>query len=357
LAKNEGWNPNFPAFNCSALPTPPPCNDVRQLRPGNIKVVMAVGDSISAGFAMNAGHFWDLKGFVEFRGDVFSIGGNPKAKTIPNYLKNYNPNIVGASVGDSLPLDAIQWQNHIIQPFDPEITHLNGAQSMARIDHVPSQIDYITQSLQTTYKDKVDFKNDWKMMTVFIGANNICPSCTNRTDVTPEYFERMMDFVVNKIYTQIPRTYVNIVLLFNISQVREIVMQSDYCYLMWDTFCKGECGCMTDPKTTPANLQAMDDHSVWFNQGIRNVAKKWQAKNLKEFNVVAQPFIENLSIPPEIGLDFLSKLDCFHPSSMANTAWSIGLWNNMLTPAGQKQTNLDLNNLQYKCPDANTFLQ
>lgn len=42
---------------------------------------------------------------------------------------------------------------------------------------------------------------------------------------------------------------------------------------------------------------------------------------------------------------------------MANTAWSIGLWNNMLTPAGQKQTNLDLNNLQYKCPDANTFLQ
>lgn len=23
---------------------------------------------------MNAGHFWDLKGFVEFRGDVFSIG-------------------------------------------------------------------------------------------------------------------------------------------------------------------------------------------------------------------------------------------------------------------------------------------
>lgn len=64
-----------------------------------------------------------------------------------------------------------------------------------------------------------------------------------------------------------------------------------------------------------------------------------------------------VSIPPEIGLDFLSKLDCFHPSSMANTAWSIGLWNNMLTPAGQKQTNLDLNNLQYKCPDANTFLQ
>jgi len=27
-----------------------------------------------------------------------------------------------------------------------------------------------------------------------------------------------MDFVVNKIYTQIPRVYVNIVLLFNISQ-------------------------------------------------------------------------------------------------------------------------------------------
>lgn len=125
---------------------------------------------------MNAGHFWDLKGFVEFRGDVFSIGkridffssalvkyfyhrrwqskgqdysqlskGNCETSRSVNfwhfYFQNYNPNIVGASVGDSLPLDAIQWQNHIIQPFDPEITHLNGAQSMARIDHVPSQIE------------------------------------------------------------------------------------------------------------------------------------------------------------------------------------------------------------------------
>lgn len=40
LAKNEGWNPNFPAFNCSALPTPPPCNDVRQLRPGVSKWIL-----------------------------------------------------------------------------------------------------------------------------------------------------------------------------------------------------------------------------------------------------------------------------------------------------------------------------
>lgn len=37
----------LPPFKCPKLPTPPPATDVRQLRPGNIKMVMALGDSIT----------------------------------------------------------------------------------------------------------------------------------------------------------------------------------------------------------------------------------------------------------------------------------------------------------------------
>lgn len=42
----------MPSWTCPSLPTPPPATNVRQLRPGNIKAVMAMGDSITAGFAM-----------------------------------------------------------------------------------------------------------------------------------------------------------------------------------------------------------------------------------------------------------------------------------------------------------------
>jgi hypothetical protein len=55
----------------------------------------------------------------------------------------------------------------------------------------------------------------------------------------------------------------------------------------------------------------MDLRSVEFNQQIYAVAERWQAKKLPEFTVKVQPFTQNLIIPPEYGLDFLSELDCF----------------------------------------------
>ncbi len=41
----------LPEFKCSIPPKPSPASDVRKLHPGNIGVVMALGDSITAGFA------------------------------------------------------------------------------------------------------------------------------------------------------------------------------------------------------------------------------------------------------------------------------------------------------------------
>lgn len=42
----------LPPFNCPALSPSPPAKDVRHLRPTDIKVMMALGDSITAGFGM-----------------------------------------------------------------------------------------------------------------------------------------------------------------------------------------------------------------------------------------------------------------------------------------------------------------
>lgn len=318
---------------------------------------MAVGDSISAGFAMHADHAYNLlefgKDLVEYRGDVFSMGGNPGQLTIPNFLMTYNPDLVGASVGNTLPLDAVDWEHHIIQPFDAKITHLNGAQSMAKIDQVPSQINYIVQQLQTTYNTTVDLENDWKMMTIFIGANNICPSCDpGREDSQPDYYYEQMNAVLEQIYENIPRTFVNIVAMFNISQVYDISQSSDYCRVMWDTFCKTECGCLTD-KSTPEDRLMMDNTSMAFNQKIYQVAEEWQARNLSTFTVKVQPFLQNLSIPLEYGLDFLSRLDCFHPSWEADAAFAIGMWNNLM---GYKET-VSISNYTILCPTEDTFLQ
>jgi hypothetical protein len=81
LAQNP-WLPwPVPLWNCPVLPPAPPATNATQLRPGNIKVVrsltlargsvltcdmqvMALGDSISAGFAMKGFPPSDFLGFV-----------------------------------------------------------------------------------------------------------------------------------------------------------------------------------------------------------------------------------------------------------------------------------------------------
>ena len=36
------------------------------------------------------------------------------------------------------------------------------------------QIDYLVEELTTTFSDDVDMENDWKMLTILIGAVRAC---------------------------------------------------------------------------------------------------------------------------------------------------------------------------------------
>jgi hypothetical protein len=46
---------------------------------------------------------------------------------------------------------------------------------MAKIqDAANGQVAYITNQLKTTFATKVDLNKSWKLMTILIGANNIC---------------------------------------------------------------------------------------------------------------------------------------------------------------------------------------
>jgi hypothetical protein len=351
--------PVIPDWDCSTpLPPAPPAQDVNHLRPQDIKVVMAVGDSISAGFAMYAPHASDLTNFssmlVEYRGDVFSIGGDDGYYTLPNFLKKYNPSLVGASIGKSLPLDYVKWKNHVIQPFDPKVTHLNGGQSGARVEDVPAQIDYITQQLKTTYNQTVDFNNDWKMLTILIGANNLCGACYNASYAQPDYYQQQLEIVLEKAYTQIPRVFVNVLLMFNISQVYTAMMTSEYCKLVVNYITSSECGCLTD-HTTPAQREAMDIYAAAYNQKIYELEEIWASKNLSNFAVRVQPFLQNMQIA-QAGVDFLSKLDCFHPSGLANAGISVGLWNNLWQPKGHKDTTIPFN-ITFICPTPDSYIQ
>jgi len=303
---------------------------------------MAMGDSITAGFAMDAGVP------LEWRGLVFSAGGDKyesefstdPAMTIPNYLKHYNPNLVGDATGTTIPL--------------AKGSGLNGAVSMAKVEDLPDQVNYLVTQLRTTYKDQVDFNKDWKLLTIFIGANNLCGSCDwNRTNSFPAFFENQLRSVLQQVKDSIPRVFVSLVTIFNISGVWDAGMTKEYCILLWDVD-KHECGCLTtgDKK----DRDAMDWHSMAFNQIQEKLAKEFDSQNNDSFTVVVQPGVSGIPIGV-FGEKYLSLLDCFHPSVYADAAFTYAIWNNMMEPQGQKSHVPDPNNIVIKCPTADTYIQ
>lgn len=74
-------------------------NSVHQLRPGDIDVIGAMGDSLTAGNGALATNLLEV--IHEGRGSVFSIGGQETWRThltLPNILKMFNPDIYGYSL-------------------------------------------------------------------------------------------------------------------------------------------------------------------------------------------------------------------------------------------------------------------
>ena len=103
-----------PKFNCSIKPYHPykKATSVHQLTPFDIGIVAAMGDSLTAAFGALSFTLIDL--FVEYRGISFSIGGDKTIKsylTLPNILKEYNPDLTGYSLGIDPPLIALGNEN------------------------------------------------------------------------------------------------------------------------------------------------------------------------------------------------------------------------------------------------------
>lgn len=86
--------------------TPPV--SVHKLRPGDIDVVGAIGDSLTAGNGALATNI--LQVIIENKGVSWSIGGQGtwhKFLTLPNILKVFNPNVYGYSLSDGYSVQKV----------------------------------------------------------------------------------------------------------------------------------------------------------------------------------------------------------------------------------------------------------
>lgn len=320
--------PGLPPFSCKPHASVPPATDVLHLRPGNIEAVIALGDSITAGFGME-----DLP--VEYRGLVYSTGGDADAFTLGNFLKVYNKDLKGQCTGTTVPLSRGKG--------------LNVAVSGAVVRDIPGQIDHLLKVMQEP--EYAGLMDKWKLVTLFIGANDVC-DC-HRT--TAEGFGQELTDALTKLEAVLPRSFVNLVTLFNISQVWDESRDKRYCSIAVPIL--HECGCLTSNK---AERTAMDELGLRVNAVKYQVAANFAAKGNRNFTVVVQPGVDQLPLAtygPE-GLVFLSPVDCFHPSLCADEGFALAFWNNMFTKASNKQHTLDpFHPPPFICPGDSDYIQ
>ncbi|CAO3652256.1 unnamed protein product [Cunninghamella echinulata] len=175
------------------------------IRPQDIKLVIALGDSITAGFGMISGRP-PFTTILEYRGKVFSIGGDQNEYTIPQFLSTYS-NTYGSPEGVTLPLSKGK--------------DLNNAVSGAKVQELDQQVDRLLHHLKYHHPLQ-QTKNQWKLITLFIGANNICVLCTPPITRLPgladvDVFDQNIRNTLENLRSQVGKSVVNLVALFNVN--------------------------------------------------------------------------------------------------------------------------------------------
>ncbi|XP_023933662.1 phospholipase B1, membrane-associated [Lingula anatina] len=303
---------------------------VHRLRPGDIKVVAAMGDSLTAGNGILA---WTVLGcLTEYRGRSWCIGGDKSlgqgVVTLPNILRAMNPEVRGYSLGYG--------------DVDSSGANLNVAVPGNIAQDMPPQAEKLVRLLQ---EDSASFEHDWKMITLFIGGNNLCDFCNDDHKHSAGEYARNIKAALDTLYASVPRAFVNLVQIFDIGPVAELGT-GFICGLVHDSV----CGCGHDAR----NREALRDLAHQYQAATEALINGGRYDGREDFTVVLQPFLQETTPPRKSNgdpdLSYFAP-DCFHFSGKGQAASAKALWNTMLEPVGSKRTEWRLSD-SLMCPTA-----
>ncbi|KAG0043536.1 hypothetical protein BGZ83_011287 [Gryganskiella cystojenkinii] len=338
----QDWNCS--PYRLSELDLIPP-QDVWHLRPHDIKAVVSIGDSITAGFAMVSGRP-PFATVLEFRGKVFSGGGDGGEYTLGNFLRTYTDDIKGSPSGVTLPL--------------AHGKGLNTAVSGAIAQTLPSQINRLRRQFSRGGHYR-RYKKEWKLVTVFIGANNLCAACSSSDKIpevaNPEEYGAALKLALQDLKNSIGPAFVNLVGIFDVTLVYDQSRGYPYCEMLFDKIPIPICGCATNDET---DRKRAGDLAKKYNEVMQRIAREMneEKEGSKSFGVVYQPGLTEFKHGASpYGQGYMSGLDCFHPNKCANQVMAISLWNNMFSSLANKNKPMRPHDIEIFCPGPDDYLR
>ncbi|XP_020484126.3 phospholipase B1, membrane-associated [Labrus bergylta] len=342
--RTEGNSPSYHHHGESPLVLPftgteMPCEDfstspsipatVHELRPGDIKVVAAVGDSLTAGNGIPTSPNNILGVLQQYRGLSWSIGGDENltsVTTLPNILRYFNQNLTGYSLG-------------IGQQNTPQAS-LNQAVTGAKSKDVPKQVRALVARMKND--SRINFESDWKVITLFIGGNDVCDHCYNSLLYSVDNYVRNVRNSLDYLHKEVPRALVNLIEPLHILPLREMHTDASLKCPTW--LVKILCPCVILPKANSQALQMLENLNRGYQHALSELVESGRYDTRSDFTVVIQPFFREIIVPrlPDGRPDrSYFSADCFHLSQKAHTLMARSLWNNMLEPLGNKTSKQD----------------
>ncbi|XP_078714139.1 LOW QUALITY PROTEIN: phospholipase B1, membrane-associated-like [Lampetra fluviatilis] len=332
--KKKNWGSDFSCTDTTPSSTVP--TSVHTLRPADIKVIAALGDSLTAANGARADYFSNVTS--QWRGVSWSVGGDETLNTVTtlaNILKKFNPNLYGFSEG--------------IGSKDSPNARFNVAVPGARARNLTGQAQELVTRMSSD--NNINFNNDWKLVTIFIGGNDLCQYCLSKGESSADKFVNHISAALDILYEKVPRVFVNLVEMLEIKGLRRLVSSAYGCSKNPRLLCP----CFINPGEYSKELEEMVIVNREYQTKTSNLIASGKYSNRDDFTVVLQPFFRNTFLPldelNEPDLSYFSR-DCFHFSEKGQAEMAIAVWNNMLEPVGKKQTYNDFtpSRKKLKCP-------
>ncbi|KAJ8962095.1 hypothetical protein NQ318_018049 [Aromia moschata] len=368
--------------------------DAHQVRPGDIDVIGAIGDSLSVGYGASAVSLEQV--FSEMRGKSFSIeaieveihqcnadivilppdpdiltdneecddelidtnivpadipgslevhfdqyedfdssgqGTWRTSMTLPNILKVFNPNLIGYSLATSLSTQ--------------RESQFNVAEVGAVSAHMPYMAKVLVHRMKTD--PRVNIEKDWKLITHMIGDNDFCTEICFYNSSRIALIKHKDDLVkvLRILKANLPRTIVNVVPPPHLQVLTRMFDKPFICHLTHSV----ACPCLIGLSYQARQKKFLDVMRVWQKLDIE--ISNSPEFDLDDFTVIPHQFTLNYTFPKTergtIDYRYLSE-DCFHLSEKGQARFAHDLWNSMLEPFGKKSTDGSDVFEKFNCP-------
>ncbi|XP_019513787.1 PREDICTED: phospholipase B1, membrane-associated [Hipposideros armiger] len=323
-------------------PSTSPPTSVHALRPADIRVVAALGDSLTAGNGIGSKPDDLADVTTQYRGLSYSSGGDGSLEnvtTLPNILRKFNGNLTGYAVGTGDANDTNAF--------------LNQAVPGAKAEELVSQVQSLVQRMKND--PRINFHEDWKVITVLIGGSDLCDYCTDSNLYSSANFFEHLRNALDILHREVPRALVNLVDFMSPSVMRQVFLGNpDKCPVQQASVL---CNCILTPRESSQELARLDAITRAYQNSVRELVESGRYDTREDFSVVLQPFFRNTRLPiledGRLDMSFFAP-DCIHPSQKFHSQLSRALWVNMLEPLGRKTDTLDLTaHIPLSCPTQN----